>query len=168
MINNPVSGLFINDLPGLNLRYAADISDTTGLQLIQEKSDFATSLVLQELSGAMIPFFRQNSIVDNIQVGYFRNSYLPPVALNRGVHLKVKFSRLLRLRINSVKINLQQSLHTGNIIIDNGLTTESFSFTTDADGNAEIFPNYLTDSVEAWVLLDNTGINVNNSEIKSG
>lgn len=168
LTTNPVSGLWINDLPGINLRYAADISDTTGLQLLNEKINLATMLVLQEISGAMIPYFRQNSIVDNIQVGYYRNSYLPPVALNRGVHLKTKFSRLTRLRINSVKIRMQQIAYSGNVIIDNGLDVATFNFTTDANGEAEIFPNYLTNSTEAWVLLDNTAINVNNSEIKSG
>lgn len=168
LTTDPVSGLWINDLPGINLRYAADISDTTGLQLLNEKIDLATRLVLQELSGAMIPYFRQNSIVDNIQVGYFRNSYLPPVALNRGVHLKTKFSRLIRLRINSVKIRIQEPLHAGSILIDNGLDVQTFNFTTDSNGEAEIFTNYLTNSTECWVLLDNTGIHVNNSEIKSG
>jgi hypothetical protein len=168
LTTNPVSGLWINDLPGINLSYAADISDTTGLQLLNEKIDFATMLVLQELSGAMIPYFRQNSIIDQIQIGYFRNSYLAPAALNRGVHVKTKFSRLTRLRINTVKISIQQPLTPGVIVIDNGLTTESFAFTTDSTGNAEIFTNYLTNSTEAWILLDNTGINVNNSEIKSG
>lgn len=168
LTTNPVSGLWINDLPGINLRYAADISDTTGLQLLNEKIDFATMLVLQELSGAMIPYFRQNSIVDNIQIGYWRNSYLAPATLMRGVHLKTKFSRLIRLRINSVKIKIQQVGYSGNILIDNGLTVETFPFVTDANGESEVFTNYMTNATEAWVLVDNTAINVNNSEIKSG
>lgn len=171
LTTNPKSGLWINDLPGINLRYAADIVDSdgnSGLQFLKEKVDFATMLVLQELSGAVLPYFRINSIMDQIKIGEWRSTFLAPANQFRGIKLKANKSRLLRIRVNAVRVKIQQTNFSGNIKIDNGNDFVLYPFTTDANGEAEIFPNYLSDTTDVWVLMDNTGINVNNTEVKTG
>ena len=65
LTTNPKSGLWINDLPGINLGYAADIVDRggmSGLQFLQEKIDFATKAIIQEIAGYSNSFFKINSI----------------------------------------------------------------------------------------------------------
>lgn len=171
LTTNPKSGLWINDLPGINLRYAADIVDSdgnSGLQFLKEKIDFATMLVLQELSGAVLPYFRINSIMDQIKIGEWRSTFIAPATQFRGVKLKANKSRLLRIRVNAVRVKIQQTNFSGNIKIDNGNDFVLYPFTTDANGEAEIFPNYLSDTSDVWVVMDNTGINVNNTEVKTG
>lgn len=169
LTQNPKSGLWINDLPGINLGYAADIVDRggmSGLMFLKEKIDFATRLVFQEVAGYSINYFRINSILDQIHIGDWSNNYLAPAPASRGVKIKASKSRLLRVRVNSVKIKIQQASYSSDIIIDDGIDAQLYPFTTNSNGEAEIFPNYLSDSDAVWVLMDDTTINVNNSEVK--
>lgn len=171
LTTNPTSGLWINDLPGINLGYAADIVDRggmSGLQFLQEKIDFATRLVVQELSGAALPYFRMNSIIDQVHAGEWKSTFIAPANIDRGVKITANKSRLLRVRVNNVKIKIQQANYSGNIKCDDGVSFTLFPFTTDANGEAEIFPNYLSNTKDLWVLLNDNGINVNNSEVKTG
>ena len=78
LTTNPKSGLWINDLPGINLRYAADIVDSdgsSGLQFLKDKIDYATKLVVQELNAIALPYFRLNGLVDQIEAGVWKNTY---------------------------------------------------------------------------------------------
>lgn len=170
LTQDPKSGLWINDLPGINLGYAADIVDRggmSGLLFLQEKINFATRLVIQEITGYSINYFRLNSIIDQVHIGEWKNSYLPPAPEARGVKIKSSQSRLLKVRVNSVKIKIQQANYSGDIICDDGIDAQLYPFVTNADGEAQIFPNYLSTSDAVWVLMDDTSINVNNSEVKT-
>lgn len=167
----PTSGLYINDLEGLNLKYAADIADSgfiSGLQFLNEKIQFATRLVIADLSRYALPYFRMNSIVDEIKVGDWTQNSLAPANFDRGIHLQIKKSRMLRMRINSVQIKLGQANTTHQLSIDDGINSKSWSFTTDNNGFAEIDLNYLSENKDVYIYMDNSSINVNNSSIKTG
>lgn len=169
---NPKSGLWINDLPGINLQYAADIVDSdgnSGLLFLRDKIEFATRLVLEEIAIASTRFFRINSIVDQIHVGEWATTNLTPSAGDRGVQVVTNKSRLLRLRINQVKVKTAQANYSHSFYIEPaGGNTETFNFTTDANGEALVVTNFYTDSDTAYVLMDNSTINVNNSVVKNG
>lgn len=163
------SSFYINDLEGLNLKYAADIVDSdhiSGLEFLKSKIEFATALVIEELKAYLTPYYRLNSLVDQINVGDFRNTFIAPAALDRGVKILTKKSRLLRIRVNSVKVKIQQANYSGLISIVDGLDTTTFAFTTDASGNAEVFCNFISKTNFIYVVVDNTAINVNNSAVK--
>lgn len=164
------SGYWINDLEGLSLTYAADIADSnyvSGLQLLQSKIDFATALVLQELKRYAIPYYRIHSVVDEMRLGQFRTTWTAPAPVDRGVKFTVKNSRLLRIRINEVKIRLQAPATHSFTIID-GPDQTVFNFTTDSNGEASVVTDYLSNTREVFVLMDNTAVTVNNTEIKTG
>lgn len=165
------SGFWINDLEGLNLKYAADIVDTdhiSGLEFLKSKINFSTALVIEEIKGYMMPYYRINSLVDEIVVGDWRkNNYLAPLNADRGVKLTTKKSRLLRIRIQTVKINIQQANYTGSLQVVDGIDTISFPFTTDANGETEVFVNYLSNTNVVYVTTNDATINVNNSAVKS-
>jgi hypothetical protein len=170
--STPKSGLFIDDLEGINLRFAADVADsgfTSGINLIQSKIAFATQLVLDEISRFATPYFRMNSLIDELKVGEWSTplTYLTPSAFDKGLRIRTRESRMLRIRIQSVQIRLQEVNFSGNIMIEDGIFSSSFPFTTDADGFAEIFPNYLSDTSEVYVVTDNTSINPVNTKVKS-
>jgi len=170
LTTNPKSGLWINQLEGINLKYAADIVDSdhiSGLKLLEEKIDFATSLVISELTQYTLPFFRMNSIIDELKVGELQSTTLAPMAADRGVKFNITDSRLLRVRIRNVKFKALEVLTAGVLKIIDGQNTTLYPFTTDANGEAEIFTDYLSKTVEVFVTVDDTAFTVNNTLIKS-
>ena len=167
---DPKSGLWINDLEGINLRYAADVADSdhvSGLKLLEDKIRFATTLVINDLAQYALPYFRMNSIVDELSVGEFQSTNLVPAAADRGIKYKITDSRLLRIRIRKIKFKAVEVATAGNVKIIDGNTTTLFPFITDANGEAEIDANYLSKTSEIIVTVDNTLFNVNNSLVKS-
>jgi hypothetical protein len=165
------SGYNINDLEGLNLRYAADIADSnyvSGLQFLKEKIDFATALVLNEISKYAENYYRVNSLVDQLKVGEWKNTFTLPANLDRGIRVRAHRSRMLRIRVNSVEIRIQEANHTDTLTIKDGIFTETYSFTTDSMGAAYVQANYLSKTNEIFITINDQNINVNNTDVKQG
>ena len=167
----PTSGLYINDLEGLNLKYAANIADSdfiSGLQFLNEKITFATKLVISDLTRYALPYFRINSIVDELSVGDWTNTSLGVQNADRGVHLQVKRSRMLRINVTNIKIKIGNANTTHDVWVDDGNVQTQYSFTTNAQGEAEINLNFTSTTPDVYIYMDNSTINVNNSSIKTG
>jgi hypothetical protein len=168
---NPKSGLWINDLEGINIRMAADIADSgymSGLQLLEQKINFASQLVMQELSGFLLPYFRVNSAIDELLVGDFNSNYLASSSNDRGIKATVKNTRMMRIFVGEVKIRIQQANFSYSFQIVDGFNSTSFQFTTDANGEASVFANYISSNREIYILMDNTSINPADTDVKSG
>lgn len=166
----PKSGLYIDDLEGINLRFAADVADSgyqSGIALVQSKINFATQLVLDEIAKFAMPFFRINSLIDELKSGDWQSTFLIPNPNQRGVRITTRESRMIRIRVQSVQIRIVETGYSGNIEINDGIFTTQYQFTTDSNGFAEIFPDYLSDGSEIYITTDNSTINVNNTKIKS-
>lgn len=170
-LTNSKSGYNINDLEGLNLRYAADIADSdylSGLQFLKEKIDFATALVVADIGAFAEPYFRINSIVDQMRIGEWKKTFIAPANLDRGVRVRINRSRMLRLRVNKITIGIQQANHTDTLTIKDGIFTKTYTFTTDGDGMAYIEPDFLSKTNELFITINNQNINVNNTDVKQG
>jgi hypothetical protein len=166
----PKSGLFIDDLEGINLRFAADVADSgyqSGIALVESKINFATQIVLDEIAKFTMPYFRMNSLIDSLNAGDWQPSFLIPNSNERGIRITTRESRMVRIRVQSVQIRIVEAVYSGNITITDGIFTTQYPFTTDLNGFAEIFPDYLSDGAEIYITTDNTSINVNNTKIKS-
>lgn len=172
LTTNPKSGLWINDLPGINLRYAADIVDSdgsSGLQFLKEKIDYATKLVVQELNAIALPYFRLNGLVDQIEAGVWKdNSYMNYPAGYKGVQIKASRGRLLRIRINEVKLKTNNPATPITFKIRDGEHEESYTGITDAEGYYEFIPEYLSKTNQVYVLVDTDLNSLNKSEVKKG
>ncbi len=59
-----------------------------------------------------------------------------------------------------------ESLFNHSIEINDGVDVVSFPFTTDLNGNAEIFVDYLSNTDEIFITMDNTAINPNKTKVK--
>jgi hypothetical protein len=168
----PISGHYINDLEGLNLRYAAAITDeqSSGLLFLKSKIDFATSLVLSDLSAFLMPYFRANSIMDEIRVGEWGTNNLAPagVTVQRGVKIKIKKSRLMRIRIQTINIRMAQTNTPGNLLITDGVDLTTIPFTTDGSGMATLNLAFLSSTNEVTVTIDNDTFGMNNTVVKNG
>lgn len=165
----PKSGLYIDDLQGINLRFAADVADSgyiSGTAMVENKINIATQIVMDEIARFAMPYFRMNSLIDEILAGEYQNGITTAAPLMRGVRITTRESRLIRIRVQSVEIRIQETNFTGTIEIVDGPNSASFAFTTDANGRAQIFPNYLSSTAEIYVLSDNTNINPQKTKIK--
>ncbi len=166
----PISGYFINDLEGMSLKYAANITDEqrSGLVFMRDKIAFATGLVLSELSMYLEPYFRLASIIDELRVGDFASSFLPVagVSVFRGVKIKTRSSRLLRIRIPQVNIETATPDTDGSLRIYDGLDYYDFAFTTDSVGLAVVYPEYTSKGSEILISVDNDIFSMNNSKVK--
>tara|TARA_R110000868_G_scaffold132409_2_gene343452 strand:+ start:4382 stop:5341 length:960 start_codon:yes stop_codon:yes gene_type:complete len=169
---NPKSGLWINDLPGINLGYAADIVDrggSSGLQFLKEKIDYATRLVIQEVIGMSTPFFRVNSLVDQLQVGVRKISTLTGLTGDKGVYIKTSSGgRLLKIRVTTIKINTSNPSTPVTFKVDDGFSLETYTATTDTAGYAELTIDQLTTGSYVYVTVDAAGLTLNKTEIKAG
>lgn len=171
LTSNPKSGLWINDLPGINLRYAADIVDSdgmSGLQFLKEKVDYATKLVIQELNAIALPYFRLNGLVDQIESGIFKDTYQVWPVGYRGTKIKASRGRLMRIRINNIKFKSQAASSALTFQIRDGLNIETYTGTTDVDGYYEFNPEYISKSNEVYVLVNTSGYSCNKTELKAG
>lgn len=167
----PKSGLYIDDLEAINIRRAADMADSgymSGIQLMESKINFATQLILDEIARFAMPYFRMNSLVDELKVGEWSSNWNTPAALMRGVRINTRDSRMLRIRVQSVKIRIQETNYSGNVEIVDGVIGTQYPFTTDANGEAEVFPNYLSATDEIFIVTDNTSITTNKTVVKGG
>jgi hypothetical protein len=167
--SSPKSGLYVDDLEGINLRFAADIADTgtsSGISLLLQKIDFATQLVLDEISKFASPYFRIKSLVDELKIGEFTSTTDGPSPFNKGVRIQTRDSRLLRIRVQSVKIRMVQAFFNYSFEINDGLDYHSFLFTTDANGEAELFIDFLSNTSEIFITMDNQNINPNKTKVK--
>jgi len=169
---NPTSGLFINDLEGLNLKYAAAITDeqSSGLLFMKSKIEFATQLVLSELAAYMMPYFRANSTMDETRVGEFGTNNIAPagIPIDRGVKITTRTSRMMRIRIQTVNIRMAQTNTSGTLIITDGPDQASFPFTTDTNGHASINFDFISKTNSVLVTVDNNTFGMNNTVVKTG
>lgn len=165
----PKSGLYIDDLQGINLRFAADVADSgyiSGAAMVENKINIATQIVMDEIARFAMPYFRMNSLIDEILAGEFQNGFTTPAALMRGLRITTRESRLIRIRVQRVEIRIQETNYSGNVEIVDGPDYALFPFTTDSSGRATIYPNYLSTTAELYIVTDNTNINVQKTKIK--
>jgi hypothetical protein len=167
--NAPKSGLYIDDLQGINLRFAADVADSgyiSGAAMVENKINIATQIVMDEIARFSMPFFRMNSLIDEILVGEYQPGFNGSAAFMRGARITTRESRLIRIRVQSVEIRIQETNYSGNVEIVDGVDFAVFPFTTDANGRALIYPNYLSSTAEIFIVADNTNINPQKTKIK--
>ena len=168
---SPSSGYYINDLEGVNLEFAAAVADSnykTGIDLLEKKIAFATAYTVNDLNQWLLPFFRVNSTVDDLRIGEFKTTFLTPSAADRGVRIKITESRMMKMRIDRVKINIQEAAFAHILTITDGQSVTNYDFTTDANGDAEIQTNYTANTRDVYVTMDNTAINPNSTDVRQG
>lgn len=136
-----VSGLNINDLPGMSLRIAESIitnEDVSGKLLIQEKIGFAQKYLIADIRNFLQDKFKLNSILSSTTAGIYR-PYAPIVSAStgklKGIRLVVNEYSYTETQISRIGIKLTTSL-TSNIFIydlSSGILLDAIPFTSIAD-----------------------------------
>lgn len=86
--DTPSSGLYVQDLVGMTIANAdASITEErqSGIQLIQDKINFAIEAVKHEVYNQLSPYWRANSLIDQDTVGYYKDN-LPSLATEAGYY----------------------------------------------------------------------------------
>ena len=161
------SGLYVTDLEGISLNMASKIvtEDRNGAALLQRKINFATGLVLNDLTKYLTPYFQMNRVLDVVKSGIFTGKYLEPVSLERG--LVITFdptaTGTLGLRILTVQILTQSTVIGALLKITDGTTTYQYPVNL-TPGNIVTFtiPNggFTTFASSVYITLDNVNISV--------
>lgn len=165
----PLSGLFINDLPGINFAKADAVRDSdyaTGVDFINEKIDHAIALVADDLKHFMSPYFKFHSQIDHVLTAKYKDGYHAAVAANRGLKVEKKSSRLSKLYVNRVKV-LANSTGAYNLVIADGNETETFAVTLVATEEQWVECNYTANRDIIYIYIDNTSLSPAKGTVKS-
>ena len=166
---NPLSGLFINDLPGINFAKADAVRDSdyaTGIDFINEKIDHSVALVADDLKHFMAPYFKFHSQIDHVLTDKYDDGYHTATAANRGLKVEKKASRLSKLYVNRVKV-LANSSGAYNLVIADGNETETFAVTLVAGEEQWVECNYTANRDIIYIYIDNTNLKPANGKVKS-
>lgn len=164
----PVTGLYINDLAGISLRFAAHIANDetmTGVNLLKEKINFAIKLVKSDVIKFFAPYMRINTNIDFNIGGAFNSAYLSPAPLSRGLLIsKNEKSKIQKIYLNHVDVLVNT---TGNhtLVLQDIYTTINYNFSAIAGQVKKINLNYLAEGTEVYLLMDNSALSVNEGNI---
>jgi hypothetical protein len=124
---------FINDIPGINLKNAANISDTTGVELLTKSINNAANQVKSDIQHEMIGLFRLNEKIKPFSLGNFTIGYTSVV--KSGFHFEQICDpcRFASYYISSVDFQPKEDF-SGKVVIEQGNEVTEIS----AIGNANI------------------------------
>jgi len=136
----PVSGLYVNDLPGMSLKIAdaaANSEKVNGFTLIQNRIDFASTYLSNDIRTYLQDKFVINSILESSKAGFYKDDNDIIASSNKLKGIKVTVREEPFININISKIGLRfDSVQTTNIYIYNLYTAEllyTLPITTVAD-----------------------------------
>lgn len=162
--NEPLSGLFINSIPGIDLKVASAIASAeyeNGSKLLKEKIIDATKFVLNDFKRAIGPSFQFNAILEAANHCEFSKGsafFWPVDSSNRGLKVsryeqplaKIKLKRLF-IRVNTagpatIKIEDKNEVYSYDTTLVQGLNV------------LEINEKFNDD--EIFITMDNSAIEV--------
>lgn len=137
---DPVTGLYINDLPGMSLRVAdaaANSEKTNGFTLIQDRIRFASEYLANDIRNYLQDKFVINSLLEQTTVGHYDEDNNTISADNRlrGLRIIVREYPYLNINISRIGLRFTDALTTNILIYDlyKNELLETIPITTIAD-----------------------------------
>ena len=166
----PESSLFLNDLPGISLKVAANVAtpaQQTGAQLMRQAIDVSTRRVFNEFAGRMGGLFDFNAVVETRKINDFSETHILPAAnADSGAVFKRWRSEIARLYVEEIYVKADSSGVATVKIIDGPTTKE---YTVDLVANQVVtVPVRYTASAETIKITMNRatfGVYTCNSQI---
>ena len=154
----PTSGLYVNDLYGVNLSKANAVANTdyaTGVAFITSKIAHAITLVSAELKRYAMPYFKLQSIVGHYSGGEFDDAltYHSGVAVNRGIRFDISETVLSKIVVNRVRL-LFDSTGDFNVIVKDGELTTSYPVALVAKAEKDLEINYKADRNRIFIYMN--------------
>lgn len=132
---NPESRLYVNQLPGMGLKVAANITPEmyqSGAEFLREATIMAARQVFDEFALELRPYFDFKNIVETRDLKVFNSVTNAVSATERGVIIKRWRSEVARLFVETVYIKPVQDGTITIKVIDGDVTTE---YERDVTGN---------------------------------
>ncbi len=165
---SPVSGLFINDLPGINFEKSDAVADTdyaTGIEFINAKITHAIGLVTDDLRHFLAPYFKLHSQIDHQLTAEYKTGYHAVSAANRGLKLEKTSSTLTKLFVNRVKV-LSNTPGANVITITDGGIATNYTVTLAAGVEQWVEINYIANRDIIFITMDNTALAMSKGKVK--
>lgn len=166
---NPESHLFINRLPGMELKMASAIASEqyhTGANLMKEKIKDAIKLVNHEFSELIAVHFDFNAILMARELRNFSDNTLSQVGKERGLVLKRWRSEMAHIYIDNLFIKVKVGGAATIKIID-GDTVKTINADLVSDKISKIRVDYKCESEQVRIVMDNTNFEVYSGSINN-
>jgi len=157
--DTPTSGLYVNDLYGVNLSKMDAVANTDyadAVEFITSKITMAINYVSTELKRYVMPYFKLNSIVGHYKGGQFDEDleYHTSVAADRGIRIDIAESTLSQILVNKVRIRAD-SAGGFNVVVTDGEETTNYAVTLVAKEEQDVEINQLCNNKRVYVTVNN-------------
>ncbi len=155
----PTSGLYVNDLYGVNLTKMDAVANTdyaSGIEFIAFKIRMAIIYVSTELKRYVMPYFKLNSVIGHYKGGKFDDDleYHTAVAANRGLRIDIKESTLSQILINRVTV-LADTAGAVNVVVTDGEDITNYPVTLIAKVEQDVEINQYCSQKRVFVTINN-------------
>lgn len=168
--NIPESGLFINELPGMSLKRAANIAPEqwqSGAEFLHASIKMAIRQVFDQFENELSAYFDFTNIVETRKLKLFSEvNIIDPAPLDRGLIIKRWRSEAGRLFVNEIYINVVSGGQTKIKIID-GSEIKEYDVILNSGFNT-VFINYKAESEHIKILFDQTNFETYNCTYNNG
>ena len=155
----PVSGLYINDLPGMSLERAAASTDEVflrGVDFIRANERLAFEMVRQDWKAAIARDFTLRGVIDTIdrKINFAQGEYLPLENTSRYILISDRLSdQMTSLRINKIQLYAKNAWNGFNFNVIDGEETHTFTVNLNVGLNS-ININRTVSSGQAFIEYD--------------
>lgn len=160
--NEPESGLFINDIPGITLKNASAVvseEHKSGLALLQNITTRAVQLVFEEFYAQATSKFQFNQVAETRELHNWDGTTLAPTSSERGLVVKRWRSELAQIVVEGLWVKVKQS-GSYEIKIYDGPNTKSVVVVLIADQEVYVRVDYVAKYEEIKILMSNATLNV--------
>jgi hypothetical protein len=172
----PSSGLYINDLPGISLRLAANLADEDtirGTELLRNVESQAIRSVWVDVKNKLSEYIEIGKLISQKQYGkhYVEDTttYLAPVAAEVGVRFrKYNCDPYTGIKINYVDIRVNSDVSGKVLKITDGCTVTEYPFDAVSCQIVRIQTNYTALTDEVFVAVDASDLALEDMSLLSG
>lgn len=168
----PISGRYINDLPGINLESASDTRDVDYTSAYAFLSDLINRTLDEEAIGigeAARPYTKLIETIETDYAGEWTNgSYLASENVDKGVNICIRQTKMSRIFIHSIDVLTNTTINGKTISIKDGdgaTTAYSVDLVAGQISTVEINQQMTQDT--AYAFWNTSDITPNESYLKS-
>lgn len=166
----PVSGMYIEDLPGVSIKYLALAENGKYLSaknMVTEKFRIAKDFMMAEMSGILI----NNSIVESIEsieTPFFdTDEIIAAGAGNPGLNISKVQTALSNIYIPRFYFKSPDAVVDLDIIISDGVNPQTHTLSAAADEEVIIESQYSTNQNEVTITYDSAAVDVYSGSINT-
>lgn len=172
------SGLYLQNLSFINLKTADAVltSQDSGIDLLNDKIGMATEYLLNDARSIMFPYFKNKSIIENMNAGYYIDNRTIENGISgsyKGIQLKVSEYPYLSVFLSSLSLFVDYTGSVPIVVIDliqgKVLDTINVSAVAGEIVNVDIFKKYETNGqiLNLFIGYNSSAINSYTSYIYS-